>query len=142
MSEIKKSKRKEWPVDCAWPEPIPEGRGPFWEEDEIDPLTADDETEELLDIKEYFDSLVESGRLNEDYSLNEEYDSFEKDDEGGDDLEDGDGCEEFVPEKGEDYWDNGFEVELWEEDLSPSIVYFFDNLLHVKNFIIISFLRK
>ena len=118
MSEIKKSKRKEWPADCAWPEPIPEGRVPFWEEDEIDLFTADEETEELLDIKEYFDSLVESGRLNEDYSLNEEYDSFEEDDEGGDDLEDGDGCEEFVPEKGEDYWDDGFDVELWEEDLS------------------------
>ena len=23
-----------------------------------------------------------------------------------------------MPEKGEDYWDDGFEVELWEEDLS------------------------
>ena len=118
MSEIKKSKRKEWPVDCAWPEPIPEGRGPFWEEDEIDLFTADEETEELLDIKEYFDSLVESGRLNEDYSLNDEYDSFEEDNEGSDNLEDGDGCEEFVPEKGEDYWDDGFDVALWEQDLS------------------------
>lgn len=28
---------------------------------------------EILDIKEYFDSLVESGRLNEDYTLNEDY---------------------------------------------------------------------
>ena len=118
MSGIKNAKRKKWPADCVWPEPIPEGMGPSWEEDEIDLFTADEETEELLDIKEYFDSLVESGRLNEDYSLNEDYDSFEEDDECGDDLEDGDEREEFVPEKGEDYWDDGFDVALWEEDLS------------------------
>jgi len=99
MSEIKNAKRKKWPADCIWPEPIPEGMGPFWEEDEIDFFTMDEETEEMLDIKEYFDSLVESGRLNEDYSLNEEYDSFEEDDECSDDPEDGDECEKFVPEK-------------------------------------------
>ena len=36
MSGIKNAKRKKWPADCVWPEPIPEGMGPSWEEDEID----------------------------------------------------------------------------------------------------------
>ena len=94
--------RKPWPKDCLWPEPNWDGEGSYWDLDLVDMQELDEEGQELLDIKEYMDSLVECGRLNPDYSLNEEY-------------EDEDG--EFTPELGADYWDDGFDVVCWEEDL-------------------------
>ena len=66
------SKIRRWPVDCVWPEPIWKGEGTPWEPDEVDPLLLDEEGQDLLEIREYFDSLVEEGVLNEDYTLNEE----------------------------------------------------------------------
>ena len=106
------SKIKKWPANCAWPEPDWDGSSMWWEPDEVDPDLLDEEGQELLEVREYFDSLVEEGRLNEDYSLNEEYlwDEEESDEE-----------EEFEPEIGEEYWDNGFMIELWDEDFSHHV---------------------
>ena len=67
------SKIRRWPVDCVWPEPIWKGEGMPWEPDEVDPLLLDEEGQDLLEIREYFDSLVEEGVLNEDYTLNEKF---------------------------------------------------------------------
>ena len=96
--------RKPWPKDCLWPEPNWDGEGSFWDLDLAEMQELDEEGQELLDIKEYMDSLVECGRLNPDYSLNEDYEDEEE-------------TEEFSPEVGSDYWDDGFDVECWEEDL-------------------------
>ena len=84
----------------------------WWEPDEVDPFLLDEEGQDLLEVREYFDSLVEEGRLNEDYSLNAEYlwDEEEPDEE-----------EDFVPEIGEEYWANGFMIELWDEDFSHHV---------------------
>lgn len=113
-------KKKPWPENCPWPEPLAYS----YDYDEEIVWSGDDETQELLDIKEYFDSLVKSGRLNEDYTLNEDYVSplkeFE-DDEDGDEYP-----EDFTPVKGEDYWDDGFDIEAWREDLSEHV-----NLLRI-----------
>jgi len=114
---------KTWPENCIWPEPLWNGEGDFWEEDLVCGLDADDVIDELLEIKEYMDHLVEEGRLNEDYSLNEDYEPDEDfwDDEKCDqdtqeeDISDADAWE---PEKGIDYWDDGFDLFAWEEDLT------------------------
>ena len=82
--------RKPWPKNCPWPEPISDGNGEDWSEDWPDPETLDEDAAELLEIKDYYDSLVEEGLLNEDYTLNEDY--FEDVDEDAD---------EWEPEKGE-----------------------------------------
>ena len=110
------TKKKPWPKNCPWPEPTAYSYD--YDEDTACGI-ADDETQELLEIKEYFDSLVDSGRLNEDYSLNEDYESISLDEEE-------DVAEDFIPEKGEDYWDDGFDVEAWREDLSEHV-----NLLRI-----------
>ena len=92
--------RKPWPKDCSWPEPTAYS---FAYDEEFLPLELDEETEEMLEAKYYFDSLVEEGRLREDYTLNEEY----KEDV------------EFYPEKGEDFWfDNHFDIAFWRSELS------------------------
>ena len=106
---------KPWPKDCIWPEPLHNGYGMQWEYDLVTEDTLDEDGQELMEIKEYFDSLVEEGRLNDDYSLNEDYESDE--DEVPVDSDE-DEAEGFVPEMGEEYWDNGFLLDLWEEDLS------------------------
>ena len=87
-------KNKRWPENCVWPEPVWDGEGVAWEEDDVDPMLLDEDGRELLEIKEYFDTLVEEGRLHEDYSLNEYY---EEDDEPGE-SDDEEEPEEFVPE--------------------------------------------
>ncbi len=110
MPDHNRENRKSWPEGCIWPKPAENGF--FWEAEDADRLPLDEEAQELLDIKEYFDELVEEGRLNEDYSLNEDYEDWEDDgaeDEADDEL--------WTPEKGSDYWDDGFDVEGWEEDL-------------------------
>ncbi|MDY4029509.1 MAG: hypothetical protein SOY46_09680, partial [Butyrivibrio crossotus] len=70
---------KHWPKNCIWPAPIGEYGGIDWDEDII-PDELDVATQELVDIKDYFDDLREQGILSEDYSLNFDYD---------DDLPDG-----------------------------------------------------
>lgn len=101
--------KKPWPENCPWPEPE-ELMDAF---DENDALGMNDEgIFNHLKIKDYFDSLVDEGRLNEDYSLNEDY---------GWDNENEDEEDEFIPEIGEDYWCDGFDIESWREDLSSSI---------------------
>ena len=104
-SEHKTSKG--WPKDYIWPEPLHDGYGIPWEADLVDEDALDQMGQELMEIREYYDSLVEEGTLNEDYSLSEDLDEFE-------------------PEIGEDYWDEGFLVDLWEEDLTEHM-----NLLKV-----------
>ena len=108
--------RKPWPKGCIWPEPIPVGEGIMWDYDMADGLDLDEEGMDLLEIRAYYDGLVEEGVLNDDYSLNEEYE----------DLEDvmrviGSTDEDepiFFPDLGEDYWMDGFDVDMWEEDLT------------------------
>ena len=91
---------KAWPKDCPWPKPGFSDN--CWEPEDAESLPIDDELQELLDIKEYMDGLVESGRLNDDYNLNEDFD------------EEGD---EFSPDIGSDYWDSGFDFEMWSNDM-------------------------
>lgn len=100
----KDKKIKNWPKDCLWPEPGHSDN--CWEAEDAESLPIDEVCQELLDIKVYMDSLVEKGRLNDDYSLNED---FEEDSDDND--------EEFIPEIGDDYWDDGFDISLWEEDV-------------------------
>ena len=52
-------KNKRWPENCVWPEPVWDGEGVAWEEDYVDPMLLDEDGRELLEIKEYFDTLVE-----------------------------------------------------------------------------------
>ena len=112
-------KGKPWPKDCIWPEPLWDSLEGFdWEEDEIDYEAVDEEAQDLLDIKEYFDELVKEGRLNPDYTLNEEYQDIFKEDFSGDEDED-----DWQPEKGLDYWDDGFMVDCWQEDLTNHMNY-------------------
>lgn len=101
--------RKPWPADCLWPEPLWEGNGDSWTADEIDLewfARTCPQGKDLADVKEYMDHLVEIGRLNPDYSFDEDYE---------DDENDEDADEQFEPEIGEDYWDNGFDIEAWEK---------------------------
>lgn len=117
------TKHKPWPKNCPWPEPLAYS---YDYDEEMVWSGYDDETQELLDIKEYFDSLVESGRLNEDYTLNEDYVSpfkeFEDEaDEADEDSDEDEYPEDFTPKKGEDYWDDGFDIEAWREDLSEHV---------------------
>ena len=118
--DSKKTKRKPWPDNCAWPEPLRDGVGMAWEEDFI-PDSLDETAQDLVDIKDYFDSLVENGRLNEDYTLNEDYDEEEElEEDNGDDREE----EEFTPEMGEEYWDEKeqcFNYDIWLDDLSDHL---------------------
>ena len=46
-------KNKRWPENCVWPEPVWDGEGVAWEEDEVDPMLLDEDGRELLEIKEY-----------------------------------------------------------------------------------------
>ena len=103
MSKDKNS--RSWPKDCQWPEPGLSDN--CWEAEDAESFPVDEECQDLLDIKDYMDGLVEIGRLNDDYSLNED---FEED-------SDDDADEEFIPEIGSDYWNDGFEISLWEEDV-------------------------
>ena len=110
-------KNKRWPENCVWPEPVWDGEGVAWEEDDVDPMLLDEDGRELLEIKEYFDALVKEGRLHEDYSLNEYYEEDDMPDESDDEEE----PEEFVPEVGEDYWDDGFNLDAWQDDFSHHV---------------------
>ena len=119
-TDSKKTKHKPWPENCAWPEPLRDGAGMAWETDFV-PDALDEAAQDLMDIKDYFDSLVENGRLNEDYTLNEDYDGEEElAEDNGDDREE----EEFTPEMGEEYWDKEeqcFDYDIWLDDLSDHL---------------------
>ena len=107
----KKASRKPWPKNCPWPEPIYDGHGADWSEDWTDADTLDEEAAALLEIKEYYDSLVEKGLLDENYGLNEDY--FEGSDEDP---------EDWGPEKGVDYWEDGcFDLEAWGNEFSDAV---------------------
>ena len=103
--------KKPWPKNCPWPEPAIDTYSDDWAEDWIDPDTLDEDAAELLEIKEYFDSLVEEGLLDEDYRLNEDYfDDTEED------------PAEWAPEKGECYWDDGcFDLDFWGEEFAAAV---------------------
>ena len=97
---------RKWPTDCIWPEPLWDGEGDAWDLDTIELLELDEDGEDLRELKDYFDDLVAEGRLNPDYSLNDDY---------GENHESAEGV--WQPEKGLDYWDDGFDFVGWEEDL-------------------------
>ena len=112
--------KKKWPESLPWPAPFREGEGEDWDFDGAEICNPDEEAERLLDIKAYYDSLIEEGRLNEDYSLNEDWDD---DRDEFDDEDDG-----FVPEIGEEYWgEDHFLIDCLEEDLSEHM-----NLLKIR----------
>ena len=119
LNASKRMKRKPWPRDCIWPEPLKVGEGMQWDE-ELLPESLDERAQELVDIKDYFDSLVECGRLNEAYTLNPDYEEDSVDDET-EETEDGLADDEFIPKMGEEYWDEEeqrFDVEWWEDELT------------------------
>ena len=70
-----RGQRKAWPEGCIWPEPVWDSiwGGNYWDVEDADLMKTDEDMEDLLEIREYMDSLVNEGRLNEDYSLNEDY---------------------------------------------------------------------
>ena len=92
-------KNEEWPANCPWPRPLKDGEGDYWDAEDAGLLPVDEEIENLLEIKEYYDGLVDEGILDEDYRLNPD-------------------CEEFIPDRDNDYWDNGFDYDFWESDLA------------------------
>ena len=96
------NKIKAWPKDCQWSKPGFSDN--CWETEDAENMPVDDECQDLLDIKEYMDELVKCGRLNDDYSLNEDFDED-------------DASDEFEPEIGSDYWVDGFDYELWSDDV-------------------------
>ena len=120
-----------WPEDCLWPEPYRQNDlPPTFDLDEIEEIALttqlDEETSNLLEIKEYFDGLVADGVLVEEdkghYKIYEDEERFIN----------------YHPEKGEQYWvdriewqendeentaDKGgyFDIESWLEDISALI---------------------
>lgn len=103
-----------WPADCAWPEPFAPGEGIIWDYDLADGFDLDEEGEELLAVRKYFDQLVEEGILHDDYSFNEDYE-YKTDlpmmqiyDDNGNAI-----GYEFLPDIGEEYWleEAGFDLD-------------------------------
>ena len=45
-----KMKRKPWPMDCVWPEPLQNGAGMAWEADFV-PDALDETARDLMEIK-------------------------------------------------------------------------------------------
>lgn len=135
LSVSKRLKRKPWPKECVWPEPLAYGEGQTWDEDLLpDPDALDEAAHDLLDAKEYFDSLVKDGRLNEDYSLNYDYepeDDWDKEnadisdcDSKEDGEENWDDPENFEPKMGEEFWDEEkqqFQLDWWEDELNDRL---------------------
>lgn len=99
---INETKGKKWPEDCAWPAPVDEYGGIYWDEDII-PGELDEESQELVNIKDYYDEQVELGRLDEEYHLVDDSDAWE-------------------PETGEEYWDGeSFQIDFWRDDLTDAL---------------------
>ena len=107
---------RHWPKNCIWPEPCRDllMYSPVDLEDLEDAEPLDEYLEDLVKIREYFDGLVEEGFLDEHYQVNEDYELDPEDTDGNccsDEVED------WVPESGEEYWENGrFDLESWEFD--------------------------
>ena len=101
--------RKPWPADCIWPKPIPDGEGQLWDIDDAEMVELDEEGWCLQEIKAYFDGLAEEGVLNDDYSLCEDYRNDDSDEPA------------IRLEMGDEYWDNGFLIDMWQEDISDHI---------------------
>lgn len=122
MSKNEKNNKKSWPQNCIWPKPLESYEGMTWEEDWIDYFSVDETVQELLDVKEYFDQLVEEGSLTEDYKLNVE--------NSGDLLSENQiDSDIWTPEKGEDYWHEGeFNLIAWQDDLNNAM-----NLLKIED---------
>ena len=124
-----------WPMNCPWPEPTTDSS--YWEAEDVErlsPSEMDEWLNGLVDVKEYFDDLVQCGRLNEDYSLNPYYDDTDEKDADNADTEDTDyddmatdnDASSFTPEKGEEYWDvNGitarFDLDAWSSDVAEHL---------------------
>ena len=106
---------RSWPADCIWPEPLYDGAGIFWDAEEAECMDLDEEGEDLLEVRDYYDSLVASGRLNADYTWNDDYEGDE------DDILAFVDADTFIPDVGEDYWTDRFEYEMWEADLSDLV---------------------
>lgn len=109
MSERKN--HKSWPEHCAWPEPT---EWSFDYDETMIPSELDEDAEDLLEVLEYFDGLRDKGVLDDDYSLNEQ-EMSDSDDEETDTLP-GD-----PPALASDYWDHGFDYDLWQEDYSTHL---------------------
>ena len=108
-------KDRTWPDDCIWPRPLYDSDGMFWDAEEAELMDLDEEGEELMEVREYYDSLVSIGRLNDDYTWNDDYEGDEDDELAVEDIE------EFLPEMGDEYWSDRFDYEMWEYDLSDHI---------------------
>lgn len=115
-----KREGRSWPDGCIWPEPLREGEGEQWDLDTVYMLDLDEEGMDLLSIREYYDDLVEEGILNDDYTISvdldeetlQQYEFRYSDDEEG---------LEFWPALGEEYWFDGFDIEMWEQDLNDHL---------------------
>lgn len=98
-------RKKEWPRDCVWPEPIDKNSCWYttsWEDAELYDLN--EEGDDLLETKVYYDGLVEDGILDDSYHLTEENEDYE------------------IDSKYEEYWfDDHFDIESWEMDLSDCV---------------------
>ena len=150
----RKESRKPWPKDCLWPEPLWEGRGYPWEPEDADWFTLDEDGRDLLSIREYYDDLVKSGRLNEDYTLNEKYEDDLADcgeeEEGPEEVDNLDEEDVWLPEMGEDYWYHGFDLMSWEEDFQthmdslkiPAVAPEIDPVSHIRETIGYEFINE
>ena len=120
----KRKNAKSWPENCVWPEPLYEGEG-FRGWDGVLAAGEDEYSDYLIEVKDYYDSLVEIGFLNGDYSLNVNYysgdcgsaDYTDVESESVDQVAALD-AESFSPRIGSDFWyEDRFDVECWEDAL-------------------------
>lgn len=105
------ARMQSWPESCVWPEP---GKNYIFYDDII-PHELDEEAAELVAIKEYYDSLVEEGVLDDEYKIdvNRLTHSQRTDNEA-----------DFTPATGLDYWDDeagAFLYDLWREDMEECL---------------------
>ena len=123
VSNGRESGTASWPKGCVWPEPTTDSS--YWEAEDVErlsPSEMDDWLNGLVEVKEYFDDLVSSGRLNEDYSLNPYFTpDYDVDDADSDD-DTADNDDSFTPEKGEEYWEGTgaearFNLDSWASDV-------------------------
>lgn len=129
---LKKNLQKEWPKDCIWPRPLADGEGEYWEADSVWGMPVDEEIEDMLSVKEYYDDLVEEGKLDSIYQLLN-------------------ASEDWKPEIGEEYWiDQRFDIELFEDDLSehlnylklPAVSFEKDPTVHIRDLIHYDFVNE
>ena len=57
-----RGQRKAWPEGCIWPEPVWDSvwGGNYWDVEDADLMKTDENMEDLLEIREYMDSLKRS----------------------------------------------------------------------------------